>query len=109
MYRKKRKIDFAAEVSASGSLLKSVDAIKKCATDLKVSVDNAFELWGGDLDRLLSRCNAETLELMLVSRLGLEGVDCMRNALQMIPPSFLGARNKLVCDMVNLALPTRKA
>ena len=99
--QKKRKVDFSSQASTFGSLLDSVDTIKECVANLKLSVDRAFDMWSGDLDRLLNRCDDEALEFVLLSRLGLQGMDCLRNGLQMVPPSFLGARSEMVCDMIN--------
>ena len=101
MSRKKRKVDFAALASTSQSLLESVDAIKECIVNLNECIHQAFETWSSDLGRLLNRFDVETLEFVLVSRLGLQGVDCLRHGLQLVPPSFLSARYELVCDMVN--------
>ena len=109
MSRKKRKVDFASLASTSESLLESVDTIKECVSNLKMSVDRAFEMWNSDLDRMLSRCDDKTLEFVLLSRIGLEGIDCLRNGLQMVPPSFLGARSEMICDMVNAVRPSASA
>ena len=101
MSRKRRKLDFAALASTSQSLLDSVDAIKECVVHLKQCIDRAFDMWSSDLGRVLNRCDVETLEFVLVSRLGLEGVDCLRHGLQVVPSSFLSEKNGIVCAIVN--------
>ena len=56
------------------------------------------------LDRICAICDDETVQLVLVSRLGLEGVDSLRSAIQAIPETFASKRTLLVTNVVNLVL-----
>ena len=70
-------MDFASLASTPECLLESVDTIKEYVSNLKMSVDQAFEMLNSNLDRVLSRCDDKTLEFVLLSRIGLEGIDCL--------------------------------
>ena len=54
-----------------------------------------------NLFKLLDKCDVSTVELLLVARLGLEGVDCLRHAIHTVPEGFLTTREKFISDMVN--------
>ena len=62
----------------------------------------AKKLWSS-----MFRCNTKMLEFLLVSRLGLEGVDRLRNViqLQLVPHSFVDCRVEKICEIVNKIAP----
>ena len=75
------KVDFLAYSASSQSLLDSVEKVQK------VFRVTATDVWGNG-SNLLDKCDVSTVELLLVARLGLEGV-------------FLTTREKFISDMVN--------
>ena len=40
-----------------------------------------------------------------MSQLGLEGVDCLRNAIQLVPHSFVDCRVEKICEIINKIAP----
>ena len=54
---------------------------------------------------MFERCDTKTLEFLLVSRLGLEGVDCLRNAIQLVRRGFVDCRVEKICEIVNKIAP----
>ena len=71
--------------------------------DANVFRVTATDVWGNgsNLFKLLDKCDVSTVELLLVARLGLEGVDCLRHAIHTVPEGFLTIREKFISDMVN--------
>ena len=55
---------------------------------------------GSNVFKLLDKCDVSTVEL-LVTRLGLEGVDCLWHAIHTVPEGFLTTCEKFIRDMVN--------
>ena len=56
------------------------------------------------LMRTFSLCDPNTVEMMLVSTLGLEGLDCLRTAMQLVPETYLERRVPIVTNIVNEVL-----
>lgn len=54
--------------------------------------------------RLVGMCTGDTAEVMLVLRLGLEGLDCLRTAIQIVPEQYLEKRFNIISDIVNKIL-----
>ena len=98
------KVDFRAYSAASQSLLDSVEKVQDDANVFRVTVT---DVWGNgsNLFKLLDKCDVSTVELLLVARLGLEGVDCLRHAIHTVPEGFLTTREKFITDMVNKVSP----
>ena len=70
---KKQKLDFESSVI----IVEDVRNVKATVNHLSSSCADCLAKWQNDLDRVLNRCNTKTLEFMLVSPLGLDGVDCL--------------------------------
>ena len=98
---KKQKIDLAS----SEVLVNDVRQVKAAVNHLSSSCTDCLAKWQNDLDRMFERCDTKTLEFLLVSRLGLEGVDCLRNAIQLVPHSFVDCRVEKICEIVNKIAP----
>ena len=82
---KKQKIDLAS----SEVLVNDVRQVKAAVNHfLSSSCTDCLAKWQNDLDRMFERCDTKTLEFLLVSRLGLEGADCLRNAIQLVSSQF---------------------
>ena len=56
------------------------------------------------LMRTFSLCDPNTVEMMLISILGLEGLDCLRTAMQFFPETYLERRVPIVTNIVNEVL-----
>ena len=105
MWRKKQRIDFGAVRASTQTLLASARALDK---EVQSLIETFRKEWPEDpaqSHRFLEKCSGETLEIMLVSRLGLEGVECFLNAMQLVPEYFLDKRAEFVCAIVNKVAP----
>ena len=106
--KKQKKIDLAS----SEVLVNDVRQIKAAVNHLSSSCTDCLAKWQNDLDGMFERCETKTLECLLVSRLGLaglEGDDCLRNAIQLVPHSFVDCRvekivNKIAPVLLNVNL-----
>ena len=92
MSRKKPRLDFTALRASTHALLASARNLEKEVQSVKEAFQKECPTDPVQLHLLLEKCSGETLELMLVFRLGLEGVECLRNAMQLVPESFLEKR-----------------
>lgn len=75
--------------------------IQQKANDFLTSVCSVETV---DLNLTYTLCDDVTVEIMLVCKLGLEGLDSLRSSLQAIPEAFLENRVPLVTSMVNEVL-----
>ena len=100
---KKAKIDFSSLVASSRSVIRSVQVVEENAVDFKCTVAG---LWKDGIEalRVLDKCGEEVLELILVTRLGIQGLECLRSAIQLVPEAFLDDRTTLVRNIVNEVL-----
>ncbi len=96
---KKAKIDFATLVATSRTVLRCVQVLEKAA-DLECIVADTFKD-GNNMHHILDRCDEEALELIVVARLGIQGLDCLRSAMQLVPEAFLDDRVTLITNIVN--------
>ena len=101
MSRKKTRLDFGAIRASTQALLASARTLETEVESVKESFRKEWPNDPAQLHRFLEKCSGQTLELMLVSRLGLEGVECLRNAMKLVPESFLDKRAQFVCAIVN--------
>ncbi len=104
---KKAKIDFASLVASSRSVLRSAQVLEEKAVDFKCTVAELLKD-GIEMHRLLDRCGEEVLELILVTRLGIQGLDWLRSAIQLVPEAFLDDRATVVRSIVNEVLAGSK-
>ena len=106
MSTKKRRMDYSEMASSSKTLITTIHQLQAGIQQVKKVIDESFDQWSLQLGRLLDLCDNSTLEFMLVTRLGLEGIDCLRNLLQLIPPSFLPEpRVEFVYNIINKVNP----
>ena len=71
-------------------------------TSLKESVRSKWPKESADYQRFLEKFTPDNFEVVLVCRLGIIGVECLRNAIKLVTESFLEKRTQLVCSIVNL-------
>ena len=58
--------------------------------------------------RLAEMSSDDTAEVLLVCRLGLEGLDCLRSALQLVPVQYVDKRFDIISRIVNKVLHRNK-
>ena len=56
------------------------------------------------LGRICGLCDDDSIQLLLVCRLGLDGLDALRSAMQSVPEAFLARKVSFVTDIVNIVL-----
>ena len=98
--RKKPKLDFGAMVADS----QTVNSQARLTQEKHKAFVAACNVSDHLLSRTFSLCDQETAEMMIVSTLGLEGVDLLRTAMQLVPESYVERRPLLVRDIVNTVL-----
>ena len=101
MSRKKLKLDFSSLQASSVSLQQSSRALENAVDGLNEIIRKECPSSPEELRRFLNKCPQQSLEILLVARLGLEGVECLRNAMRLVPESFLDRRSQYVCAIVN--------
>ena len=79
----------------SATVRKYVQEIEQAVHSLTSCTTSAVAL------NLPAECCERNIELILVSRLGLSGVECMRTAASMVPKNFLGRRTEFVTAIFN--------
>ena len=108
---KKPKIDFSSLIADCEGVRSNAQLLKQRAIEFTAAVSacmaNSASGTTHALDRGCTICDDETVQLVLVSRLGLEGVDSLRSAIQAIPETFPSKRTLLVTNVVNLMLFNR--
>ena len=101
MLRKKPKVDFTAIRAATQTRIASCNYLENEVKRLKEGFRIKCPKDSAHLHRFCDTCSCETLEIMLVCRLGLDGVECLRSALKLIPDSYLEKKAHFVCAIVN--------
>ena len=108
---KKPKIDFSSLVASCEGIRINAQPLKQRSIEFTAAVKTCLASSSSStthaLDRVCAICDEETVQLVLVSRLGLEGVDSLRFAIQAIPGTFASKRTLLVTNVVNLVLRNR--
>ena len=104
MLRKKPKVDFTAIRTAAQTRIASINSLENEVKRLKEEFRIKCPKDSAHLHRFFDTCSCDTLEIMLVCRLGLDGVECLRSALKLIPDSFLEKKAQFACAIVNEVL-----
>ena len=99
--RKEPKLDFGAMVASCQTVNSQAEMIQqKCkafASSCKVVADPLVM-------RTFSLCDQDTVEMMLVSMLGLDGLDSLRTAMQLVPEVYFERKVPIVTNIVNNVL-----
>ena len=102
---KKARLDFGAMVAGCEGVRSNAHILQQKAKEFTTAVSAAINLGVIDsLARICGMCDDETVQLVLVSRLGLEGLDSLRSAIQAVPEAFLSKRASFVVKVVNSVL-----
>lgn len=102
---KKCKIDFGCMVAGSREVLGDVKNIDDKVREIKETMMGyRCKADSESYNRLFNKCSKETLEVLLTCRLGLEGVDCLRASIQLVPEQYLSKRPQVICNIVNKVL-----
>ena len=91
MSRKKTRLDFGAIRASTQALLASARTLETEVESVKESFRKEWPNDPAQLHRFLEKCSGQTLELM----------ECLRNAMKLVPESFLDKRAQFVCAIVN--------
>ena len=99
--RKKPKRDFGAMVASCQTVNSQAEMIQqKCkalASSCKAVADPLVM-------RTFSLCDQDTVEIMLVSMLGLDGLNSLRIAMQLVPEVYFERKVPIVTNIVNKVL-----
>lgn len=99
--RKKAKLDFGAMVASCQTVKSQAETIQqKCNAFVSTSKAVTDHL----LVRIFSLCGQDAVEMMLVSIVGLDGLDSLRTAMQLVPETYLERRVPIVTKIVNKVL-----
>ena len=100
---KRQKLDFSSVLVGSRDLASAVKSMDYKLGDLKsplMKSQTDSESYG----RLMEMSNADNADLLLVCRLGLEGLDCLRLALRKVPSQYSEKRYDIITLIVNKVL-----
>lgn len=96
--RKRPKLDFGAMVASSQPVKLQAEIIQQgFVSTCKAVVDDL-------LMRTFSLCDRYAVEMILVSILGLDGVDSLRTALQLVPQTYLDRQVPIITNIVKKVL-----
>lgn len=103
---KKPRLDFSAMVAGCESVRSNANLLQQKTKEFTTAVRSAATTLStmDSLSRICSMCDDETVQLVLVSRLGLEGLDSLRSAFQAVPEAFFSKKASFVTKIVNSAL-----
>ena len=82
-----------------------VENLQDNARAFRDSVRTAIVLEGDTFRDVVKRCDPFTQELLLTALLGLEGVDCVRAAMQLVPDQFLTEKMRYVRVIAEAVVP----
>ena len=107
---KKTKVDFGAMVAGREHIQSNAQVIQQKSSELRTAVYASTDSSVDSLRRIChcGLCDDDTIELLLVCRLGLDGLDAFRSAMQSVPAGFLSRKVSFVMDIVNLVLKGKK-
>lgn len=101
---KRPKLDFSAMLASSRQVVTDVQALDKKVNEIKSSL---MTYQSEDMERyrrLVKMSTDDNVEVFLVCRLGLRGLDCLRNACQIVPNQYLDKRFGIITRIVNKVL-----
>lgn len=101
---KKTKVDFRAMVAGCEHIRSNAQVIQQKSSELRTAVYASTDSSVDSLRRICGLCDEDTIELLLICRLGLDGLDALRSAMQSVPEAFLSRKVSIVMDIVNLVL-----
>ena len=94
--RKKTKVDFGAMVAGCEDIRSNAQVIRQKSSEFTTAVYASTNSSTVDsLGRICVLCDDDSIELLLVCRLGLEGLDALRSAMQSVPEAFLARKVSL--------------
>ena len=101
---KRPKLDFSTMLARSRKIAPDVKLIDQKISEIR---SNLIKYHSEDIEiysRIVEMSADDNLEVLLVCRLGLEGLDCFRNAIQIIPSQYVDKRFEIITRIVNKVL-----
>ena len=100
---KRQKLDFSSMLAGSRDLASAVKSLDCKLGEVKSTLMK-YQTDYESYRRLMEMSSADNAELQLVCRLGLEGLDCLRLALQKVPSQYGEKRYDIITLIVNKVL-----
>lgn len=99
---KKRKVDFGSMLADSRGILADVKRVNESVTVIQSATLKYRRT--DNYARFLQRCESSSAQVVLVCRLGFQGVDALRTAAQYVPTQFNQHRFEIISNIVNKVL-----
>ena len=105
---KRPKLDFSAMLASSREVVTDVKAMNRRVSEItsKVTKYQREDIEG--YRRLAEMSTDNTAEVLLVCRLGLEGLGCLQSAFQVVPRQYVDKRLEIITRIVNKVLHCNK-
>ncbi len=87
------------EPSLAKTRAREANAVRKCLEQIEEAAKTMIS--GSDVPSLPPTCSERSVEIFLVARLGLKGLECLRTATRMVPTNFYGKRAGFVTAIFN--------
>ena len=96
-----KRIQFDPSLAKTRALVSAT--VRKCVQEIEQAMHSLTSCTTSAvaLNRLPAECCERNIELILVSRLGLAGVECMQTAASMVPKNFVGRWTEFVTAIFN--------